>query len=115
MDYKDYYATLGVGKKASADDIQKAQLFFLANCRDQTAVINQVQRLFDWIEQVVSLLTDNVYITIDLDVFDPSIMPATRRRTSTTRTPSPSPRGNRPPAERLTRCAASGRNLTTHF
>jgi len=35
-----------------ADDIQKAQLFFLANCRDQTAVINQVQRLFDWIEQV---------------------------------------------------------------
>ena len=25
----------------------------------------------------MSLLTDNVYITIDLDVFDPSIMPAT--------------------------------------
>lgn len=31
----------------------------------------------DWIEQVVSLLTENVYLTIDLDVFDPSIMPAT--------------------------------------
>jgi agmatinase len=30
-----------------------------------------------WIEQVVSLLTENVYLTIDLDVFDPSIMPAT--------------------------------------
>lgn len=31
----------------------------------------------EWIEQVMSLLTENVYLTIDLDVFDPSIMPAT--------------------------------------
>lgn len=31
----------------------------------------------DWMDQVVSRLTENVYITIDLDVFDPSIMPAT--------------------------------------
>jgi agmatinase len=31
----------------------------------------------DWIPKVVSKLSDNVYITIDLDVFDPSIMPAT--------------------------------------
>ena len=31
----------------------------------------------DWIEKVVSKLTDKVYITIDLDVFDPSIMPST--------------------------------------
>lgn len=31
----------------------------------------------DWIEQVVSRLTENVYLTIDLDVFDPSILPAT--------------------------------------
>ena len=30
-----------------------------------------------WINDVVSLLTDNVYITIDLDVFDPGIMPST--------------------------------------
>jgi agmatinase len=30
-----------------------------------------------WIDNVVDLLTDNVYITIDLDGFDPSIMPAT--------------------------------------
>lgn len=30
-----------------------------------------------WIDQVISLLTENVYVTIDLDVFDPSIMPAT--------------------------------------
>lgn len=30
-----------------------------------------------WIAEVVELLTQNVYLTIDLDVFDPSIMPAT--------------------------------------
>ncbi len=30
-----------------------------------------------WIDEVVSKLTDNVYLTVDLDVFDPSIMPAT--------------------------------------
>ena len=31
----------------------------------------------DWITEVVSILTENVYITIDLDVLDPSIMPST--------------------------------------
>lgn len=30
-----------------------------------------------WEEQSISLMTDAVYLTIDLDVFDPSIMPAT--------------------------------------
>jgi agmatinase len=31
----------------------------------------------DWQEKVLPLLSENVYITIDLDVFDPSIMPST--------------------------------------
>jgi len=31
----------------------------------------------DWIPKAVSKLSDSVYITIDLDVFDPSIMPST--------------------------------------
>ncbi len=31
----------------------------------------------DWMENSIKLMTDDVYITIDLDVFDPSIMPAT--------------------------------------
>jgi len=31
----------------------------------------------DWIKKVISKLSENVYITIDLDVFDPSIMPST--------------------------------------
>lgn len=31
----------------------------------------------DWMDQAIDLLTDNVYLTIDLDGFDPSIMPST--------------------------------------
>jgi agmatinase len=31
----------------------------------------------EWIEKVVSQLPENVYVTIDLNVFDPSIMPST--------------------------------------
>jgi agmatinase len=31
----------------------------------------------DWIRNVISRLSERVYITIDLDVFDPSIMPST--------------------------------------
>lgn len=31
----------------------------------------------DWINNVVDDLTDDVYITLDLDVFDPAIMPST--------------------------------------
>lgn len=31
----------------------------------------------DWIDQVIAKLSRNVYITIDLDVFDPSLLPAT--------------------------------------
>ena len=31
----------------------------------------------NWMQEVVSLLSGRVYITIDLDVFDPSIMPST--------------------------------------
>jgi len=31
----------------------------------------------EWMEKAIAQLTQNVYVTIDLDVFDPSIMPAT--------------------------------------
>ena len=30
-----------------------------------------------WMEKSIDLMTDNVYLTIDLDAFDPSIMPST--------------------------------------
>jgi agmatinase len=44
-----------------------SRMFFAKDIYDNT----------DWIKKVISKLTDNVYITIDLDVFDPSIMPST--------------------------------------
>lgn len=31
----------------------------------------------DWMEEAIGLLSDNVYITIDLDALDPAIMPST--------------------------------------
>lgn len=31
----------------------------------------------DWMDQAINLLTENVYLTIDLDGFDPSILPST--------------------------------------
>lgn len=31
----------------------------------------------DWMEKSIDMMTDNVYVTVDLDVFDPSIMPST--------------------------------------
>lgn len=31
----------------------------------------------DWMKQAIDQITENVYITIDLDAFDPSIMPST--------------------------------------
>ena len=37
----------------------------------------EIHNKTDWIKKVISKLSKNVYITIDLDVFDPSIMPST--------------------------------------
>lgn len=36
-----------------------------------------IRKNSNWVDEVVNALTDNVYLTIDLDGFDPSIMPAT--------------------------------------
>jgi agmatinase len=45
--------------------------------RRRVFLASELHRRSDWITEVVSMLTENVYITIDLDVFDPSIMPST--------------------------------------
>jgi len=47
--------------------LDKTRTFFAENIFGKT----------DWIDTVISLLEGDVYITIDLDVFDPSIMPST--------------------------------------
>jgi agmatinase len=49
------------------DSIDLSRIFFAKDIHNNT----------DWIKKVISKLSDNVYITIDLDVFDPSIMPST--------------------------------------
>ena len=46
--------------------MEKENVFFAEDiCRDR-----------NWVRKVVSRLADNVYITVDLDVFDPSVMPS---------------------------------------
>ncbi len=38
---------------------------------------HEIHKSNDWMERAVGQLSENVYLTIDLDVFDPSIMPST--------------------------------------
>ncbi|MDD5508042.1 MAG: agmatinase [Bacteroidales bacterium] len=54
-------------------DITETPLLVKENLFLAENIVNRT----DWMEQVVSRLSKNVYITIDLDVFDPSIMPST--------------------------------------
>jgi len=52
---------------AEKESMDKTRTFFAEDIYNNT----------DWIKKIISKLSDNVYITIDLDVFDPSIMPST--------------------------------------
>ncbi len=45
--------------------------------REQCYFAEDIYGTTDWMDETIWQMTDNVYITIDLDVFDPSIMPAT--------------------------------------
>ena len=38
---------------------------------------HEIMNNVDWMEDSLALMTENIYLTIDLDVLDPSIMPAT--------------------------------------
>ncbi len=44
---------------------------------DKTFYAHQIRRSPAWIEEVVARLNGPVYISIDVDVFDPSVLPAT--------------------------------------
>jgi agmatinase len=56
--------SMDISEKSS---MKPGQVFFAEN----------IQGSASWIDEVVAKLTDQVYITIDLDAFDPSIMPST--------------------------------------
>lgn len=46
------------------------------NPKIHTFYAHEIRNNSNWIAEIVSKMTDNVYITIDADGFDPSIMPA---------------------------------------
>jgi agmatinase len=45
--------------------------------RDRIFFAHEIYSHHNWIDQAISRLTDEVYVTIDLDVFDISLMPST--------------------------------------
>jgi len=45
--------------------------------RSKCIFAEEMQDNDDWIDRVLSLLSGNVYISLDVDVFDPSLMPST--------------------------------------
>lgn len=44
---------------------------------DKTYFAHEMAEDDNWVDSAIDQMTDNVYITIDLDAFDPSIMPST--------------------------------------
>lgn len=60
---------VGIRSMASSEKecMDESRVFFAKNLYNNT----------DWVEEVISRLSNNVYITVDLDVFDPSIMSST--------------------------------------
>jgi agmatinase len=45
--------------------------------RDKCFFARDIQDNNNWMDKSISLMSDHVYLTIDLDVLDPSIMPST--------------------------------------
>lgn len=45
--------------------------------REQCYFAEEIHGTVDWMDKSINQMTADVYITLDLDVFDPSIMPAT--------------------------------------
>lgn len=50
-----------------------------SDAMDTDRVFFAEQMIYDdsWVDRAIDLMTDNVFITLDVDVFDPSIMPST--------------------------------------
>ncbi|MEL4308676.1 agmatinase [Joostella sp. CR20] len=44
---------------------------------DQTYFAHDISQSDDWVDDSIHQMTENVFITIDLDAFDPSILPST--------------------------------------
>ena len=68
-------------------DVKLCQVGIRAQCKEEAELImsskkiktfyaHQIRQNTKWIEQAANALTDNVYITIDADGFDPSVVPS---------------------------------------
>ena len=68
-EYTSNIVSVGIRSMDSSErpGVERKKMFFAHEIHDSDK----------WINKVVGQLTDTVYITIDLDVFDPGIMPST--------------------------------------
>jgi len=68
-DFNNHITSVGIRSMDASElkKIDKKNIFYASD----------IQKSNDWIKKVVGKLGRNVYVTIDLDVFDPSIMPST--------------------------------------
>jgi agmatinase len=67
-DFNNHITSVGIRSMDSSEleNINKRNIFYASD----------IQKSKGWIKKVCGKLGENVYITIDLDVFDPSIMPS---------------------------------------
>lgn len=56
--------------------LSKEEALFIRENKIDTFFAHELKKMNDW-EKVISKLNDDVYLTIDVDFFDPSVMPAT--------------------------------------
>lgn len=58
---------IGIRSIDAAEKIDRKRVFFAEDIHNNE----------EWMEKAIALMTENVYLTIDLDGFDPSILPST--------------------------------------
>ena len=63
--------------QAGIRSMSAAEAIFMANSDVRTFTADFIHSGKDWQEKIGDCLSGDVYVTIDLDVFDPAIMPAT--------------------------------------
>lgn len=59
-------------EKEEMDRLDESRIFFAHDIHQR-----ERGRDFGWIDEVIEKLSQNVYVTFDLDAFDPSVLPAT--------------------------------------
>jgi agmatinase len=84
--HDNIYSHASVMARINELGLNIVQVGIRAQCREEAELISsspkihtfyahQIRRNSSWMEEAVSALSDDVYITIDADGFDPSIMP----------------------------------------